>query len=83
MKFEKISSGQYRAELYNRVGEYVWVVRKGHRKWVWYVGTYDGNNLYFSWEKHDEDYEGTFPSLRKAIADAINRLLNPSNYKYF
>jgi hypothetical protein len=76
MKFERVQPGTHRAELYNRIGEYLWVIRRG-RKWYWFLGSYSGDNLYFSWETYDDDYEGPFPSMKKAISDAIKRLMSP------
>jgi hypothetical protein len=79
MKLKKILPGVYRAELYNRIGEYAWFVKKG-KKWYWYVDGYESDR-YFDW--YTDDFAGPFPTQTKAIADAINHILNPSNYKYF
>jgi hypothetical protein len=63
MKFEKVRSGEYRAQLSGN--EYIWIVREAPHHWWWFIG--DGKGIQQIWAENN----GPFSSLWMATADAV------------
>lgn len=68
MKFERVRSGEYRAQV--KDGVFIWVLRED-RHWVWFLCGYD--TKLGVWET---DNVGPFASRKEAIKDAVDNYEN-------